>query len=85
VTDVIEDLHPTQPEAVYLLGRIAKANTMHEVFSLEGDFLAFMWRLETDEGVSSLDIDNLRVVFKMASEKRVHELVSLKGGSRRYE
>jgi hypothetical protein len=71
--DVIEDLYPVQLEAVHLLGRIAKANNRHEVFSFEGEVLAFMWRLETDKGISRVDIDNLSIVFKMASAKRLQQ------------
>jgi hypothetical protein len=74
VTDSIGDLHPVRSEAEDLFGKIAKANSRLQVFSLEGEVLALMWRLETDEGVSRLDIDNLRVVFNMASEKRLHGL-----------
>lgn len=74
----IGDIHPLKPEAEDLPGKIAQANSRLQVFSFEGEVLAFMWRLETDEGVSRLDIDNLRVVFKMASEKRLCELACLK-------
>lgn len=70
----IGDIHPIRSEAKDLLGKIAKANSRVEVFTFEGEVLALMWRLETDDGISKLDIDNLRVVFKMASEKRLHEL-----------
>lgn len=74
----IGDIHPIISEAEDLLGKIAKANSRLQVFSFEGEVLALMWRLETDDGISHLDIDNLRVVFKMASEKRLHELACLK-------
>lgn len=74
MTDSIGDIHPLRSETEDLLCKIAKTNSRLQVFSFEGQVLALMWRLETDEGVSHLDIDNLRVVFKMALEKRLHEL-----------
>ncbi|WP_154845282.1 hypothetical protein [Pseudomonas fluorescens] len=74
----IGDIHPVKSEAEDLLEKIAKANSRNEVFSFEGEVLALMWKLEKDDGISHLDIDNLRVVFKMASEKRLHELACLK-------
>ncbi|KMT52451.1 hypothetical protein ACR52_27050 [Pseudomonas fildesensis] len=77
--DLADEVHPEKSEAVDLLGKIANANTRHQVFSCEGEVLAFMWRLETDDEVSHLDINNLRVVFSMASEKRLHELAVPKG------
>ncbi|MDY0832717.1 hypothetical protein SNL23_09945 [Pseudomonas sp. SED1] len=77
--DLTAEVHLDKSEAVDLLGKIANANTRLQVFSCEWEVLAFMWRLETDDEVSYIDINNLRIVFSMASEKRLHELAFLKG------
>lgn len=76
--DFTNDIHKAKAESVDLLGRIDTANTKRQVFRFEGEVFAFMWRLETDDGIANSDIDNLRVVFQMASEKRLRELACLK-------
>lgn len=78
MSDVTDDIHPAKHGAVGLLRKIAQANSRDQVSSIGGEVLAYMWRLETGGGTSLLDIDNLGIVFKMASEKRLHELAFLK-------
>jgi len=77
--NVIDDICKARAESVYLLSRIDTANTKLQLIRFEGEVLAFMWRLETNEGIANSDIDNLRVVFQMALENRLRELVLLNG------
>ena len=70
----IDEIRAVRLETMALLLRITKADCFHEVRSFESDVLAVMWRLETDDLISKLDIDNLGVVFTMALESRRHEL-----------
>ncbi|AKS04675.1 hypothetical protein AA957_00580 [Pseudomonas trivialis] len=71
---VIDEIRAVRLETIALHFRITKADCFNEVRSFESDVLALMWRLETDDRVSKLDIDNLGVVFTMALKSRRHEL-----------
>ena len=68
------DVRPVKLEMVALLSKIADADACRQVLGLEGEVLSFLWRLEIDEGVPSLDIENVGVVFRSALEARFYEL-----------
>lgn len=71
---VIVEIRAVRLETMALLLRITKADCFHEVRSFESDVRALMRRLETDDLISKLDIDNLGVMFTIALESRWHEL-----------
>ncbi|AZP72586.1 hypothetical protein [Pseudomonas sp. JAI120] len=68
------DVLPVKLEMVALLSKITDADARRQVLGLQGEVLSFLWRLETDEGVPSPDIENVGVVLRSALEARFYQL-----------
>ena len=75
--DERNDLHPATRNAFLLLAKITTAATRIEAIKLEYSAHEILWELETRQKLSRLDVDNLGIVFRMALEKRLHELAFL--------
>lgn len=63
--------------AIKLLARVAEEKNRIEVIRLECDVHAFLWRLEMEDILSSLDTDNLRVLLQVRLEKRLSQFWTL--------
>ncbi|SDO27655.1 hypothetical protein SAMN04489798_2529 [Pseudomonas arsenicoxydans] len=72
--DAIGDTYLMKLKAVDLLNHIAEADTQFEAICVGHATRTLVWVLESHRRISSLDADNLLVVFQSALEKRLHEL-----------
>ncbi|PRA17820.1 hypothetical protein VRB78_11940 [Pseudomonas trivialis] len=66
--------HAGSRKAFCLLADIGTAATRIEAIKLEYSSHALLWDLEAHGALAQLDSANLGVVFRMALEKRLHEL-----------
>ena len=73
---VRSDIHPANSVSASLLSGIAHAPTVFEARKREIRTHQLIFKLQVEETISDLDADNLRVLFRVALEKRIYEIVS---------
>lgn len=69
-------IHPANSVSAHLLIGIAHAPTAVEAREREIRTHDLIFKLQTEEIISKLDADNLRILFRVALEKRLYEIVS---------
>jgi hypothetical protein len=69
-------VHPANGVSAHLLDGIAYAPTSLEARRREIRTHDLILRLQLDQTISNLDADNLRILFKVALEKRLFEILS---------
>jgi len=75
--DERNDFHPATRNAFLLLDKFATAATRIEAIKIEYSAREILWELESSKKLSRVDVDKLGIVFRMALEKRLHELAFL--------
>jgi hypothetical protein len=69
-------VHPANGVSAHLLAGIAFAPSALEARRREIRTHDVILRLQLDETISNLDADNLRILFRLALEKRLYEILS---------
>lgn len=72
----MNDIHPANSISAYLLSGIMHAPTAFEARLRETRTYELIFKLQIEETISKLDADNLRILFRVALEKRLYEIVS---------
>lgn len=72
---VRNDIHPANNVSAYLLSGIVHAPTASEARRREVRTHELIFKLQMEERISKLDADNLRILFRVALEKRLYEIV----------
>lgn len=70
------DIHPASSVSAHILAGIADAPTTFEARRREVRTQDLIFELQLNEAISKLDADNLRIMFRVALEKRLYEILS---------
>lgn len=69
-------VHPANGVSAHLLGGIVSAPSALEARRREIRTNDLILSLQRDQTISNLDADNLRILFRLALEKRLYEILS---------
>lgn len=75
--DARNDRHPAMSASAHLLDAIAHAPTAVEARQHEIRARELILNHQSEDTVSRLDADNLRIIFTAAIEKRLYEIASV--------
>ena len=71
-----KDTHPAKHVSAHLLALIAQAPTAVEAWIHNIRAQELILNLQVTEAISKLDGDNLRLLYRVALEKRLHKIAS---------
>ena len=70
------DIHLASSVSAHILAGIAYAPTAVEARRREVRTQDLIFELQLNEAIAKLDADNLRIMFRVALEKRLYEILS---------